>query len=62
MPRSGMRVSPHTWGLLLGAPMLTEVGLAPTEKAQRAMGAFAPNAKANPPITSRRTMPEIIAR
>lgn len=56
MPRSGMPVSPHTWGLLLGAPMLPEVGLAPTDKAQRALDSLAPYAKANLPITSRRTM------
>ena len=62
MPGSGMRLSPHTWGLLLGAPMFSEVGLAPTEKAQRAMDALAPNAKANPPITSRRTMEQLYDR
>jgi hypothetical protein len=59
-PRSGMTVSLHAWGLLLGAPMLTEMGLAPTGKAQRAMNFPTPESEASPFITSRRTMVEIL--
>ena len=59
-PRSGMTVSLHAWGLLLGAPMLTEMGLAPTGKAQRAMNFPTPESEASPFITSRRTMGLII--
>jgi len=39
MPRSGLKVSLHAWGLLPGAPTLTGTGLAPAEKAQRATSA-----------------------
>lgn len=54
-PRSDLRVSPHIWGLLPGAPTPTGVGLAPTEKAQRVTFASAKIA-ASATITSRRTM------
>ena len=53
-PRSGRKVSLHAWGLLPGAPMLTGVGLAPTEKAQRAMNPSTAEAS-RPFIASRRT-------
>ena len=58
-PRSGTTVSLHAWGLLLGAPTPTEVGLAPTGKAQRAMNLPAPESEASPFIASRRTMIEV---
>src|SRR6185437_9031565 len=57
-PRSGMRVSPPTWGLLPGAPTLTGVGLTPTEEAQPVT---IPSARvASVLVTSRRTMRSIL--
>jgi hypothetical protein len=53
-PRSGLRISPHAWGLLSGAPMLTGVGLAPTGEAQQVMNPSAQHA-ACLSTTSRRT-------
>src|SRR5215831_3593871 len=50
-----MKVSLHTWGLLPGAPTLTGTGLAPVEKAQRAINLVGP-AEASAFIASRRTM------
>ena len=36
MPRSARRVSPTSWGLLPGAPVLTRAGLAPAGLVQLA--------------------------
>jgi hypothetical protein len=54
-PRLGIRISPHTWGLLSGAPMLTGVGLTPTEEAQQVTNTSAQYA-ACLSTTSRRTI------
>src|SRR5882762_6103439 len=53
-PRSGTKVSLHTWGLLPGAPTLTGTGLAPVGEVQRAMSASVP-LESESIITSRRT-------
>src|SRR4029077_20829369 len=59
-PRSSAKLSPVGWGLLLGAPALTEAGLAP---AGRAHGETTPPLlpRARSSASSRRTMPAMIA-
>jgi len=60
-PRSGTKVSLHTWGLLPGAPTLTGTGLAPVGEVQRAMSASVP-IESESIITSRRTILAILAK